>query len=146
MRSRLERNSTARHPAEGLFRRLRAGRDLRFQNHFLLPADRTIEARPISNVKPNRQLPILQLANPTYRPGGNLLYCRSPLSPAPLSASITWELNIPPEPAFSYHLLATVEPDQQMGNEVLDEGSTSMFYSQRRAVIGFNLTARRAGM
>jgi len=34
--------------------------------------------------------------NPMYRSGGNRLHCRSPLSAAPLSASITWE-HIPPE-------------------------------------------------
>jgi hypothetical protein len=64
----------------------------------------------MSNIESNRQLPILQPANPTYRSGGNLLHCRSPLSPGPLSASIAWELNASRRrPAFSYHLKSSVD-------------------------------------
>jgi hypothetical protein len=85
---------------------------------------RKFHGRSISHVKPNRQLPILQPGNPAGGSGGNLLHCRPPLSPAPLSALINWELNAcRRRPAFSYHLKLSIEKQQRRAQLTLKENN-----------------------
>src|SRR5271156_1462746 len=62
------------------FQCFRPGHDLRFQSHFALSVEYTVEARPISNVEPNCQLPILQPTGGGFLDGVAHLFFESSIS------------------------------------------------------------------
>src|SRR2546428_13791227 len=66
------------------------------------------ELESVAQVQANRQPLALHFSDRMCRCSANLLHCRSPLSLALSSASITWErIASRRRPAFSSHLIAT---------------------------------------
>ena len=114
MHSRLQRDPAPWHSPEHFFHRLRSRAQLLFQQHFPRFIQHAIPARAIPQIQTNRQLLLCKILVLPGRYSANLLHCRSPLSLAPSSASITWERTASRRrPVFSSHLIASLEKLQR---------------------------------
>src|SRR5215831_2963676 len=104
MRSRLHRYTTPRHPFKGLLHRFRRCWQFLFQDDFACFIQNAIRTRTISEIQPNRELPLENVFS-TRRHSANLLHRRSPFLCA-LSTSNHWErIASRRRPAFSSHLV-----------------------------------------
>src|ERR1035438_2890418 len=110
MRPDFQCDPTARHSAEHLADSLGSRTDSLLRPYLACFIQHAIPTPAIAQIQPDGQLlwgNILRLLG-CY--GANLLHCRSPLSLALSSASITWERTASRRrPAFSSHLITTTD-------------------------------------
>src|SRR5207248_8262210 len=120
MHAGLQRDAAARHGSECRWQSLGRGGNSLFQHDTPRLIQNAVAARAIPQVQTDGQLLLRKI--PALLPGcsANLLHCRSPLSLVLQSTSITWERTASRRrPAFSSHLITTVELTRKCGATVI---------------------------
>src|SRR5271169_5595388 len=108
MRPGFQCDPTARHSTEHFAQPIRIGPDSLLQSYLAGFVHHAVPTVAIPQIQTNCQFRLRKTLRLLCCCSANLLHCRSPLSLALQSASITWERTASRRrPAFSSHLLAT---------------------------------------